>query len=106
LARTDLSDECYAAILTNLFTHESFSGVRAPEGYSFIARASAKNQILWINNAGSLGEKKRDKEGNGREGKRRLIGFVEWLMRILVFLLDSEALSIQRVSPYPVLNYW
>jgi osomolarity two-component system, response regulator SKN7 len=73
LAGMGLSDERYAAILRDLVTQESFSGVGVPEGYSFLAGALGPGM-----NGGLGGEKRGlDEQGDGREGKRGRFEIIE-----------------------------
>ncbi|KAG2063947.1 hypothetical protein BDR04DRAFT_1110846 [Suillus decipiens] len=63
LAGMGLSDERYAAILRDIVTQESFSGVGVPEGFSF--------GLAGALDPGMVGEKRGlDDQGEGREGKR------------------------------------
>ncbi|KAG2366088.1 hypothetical protein BDR07DRAFT_1353095 [Suillus spraguei] len=63
LAGMGLSDERYAAILRDIVTQESFSGVGVPEGFSFGLAGALDPEMV--------GEKRGlDDEGDGREGKR------------------------------------
>ncbi|KAG2121938.1 SKN7, two-component response regulator [Suillus clintonianus] len=73
LAGMGLSDERYAAILRDIVTQESFSGVGVPEGFSF-GLAGALGPGM-----GVMGGEKRglDDEGDGREGKRGRFEIIE-----------------------------
>lgn len=70
LAGMGLSDERYAAILRDLVTQESFSGVGVPEGFSFGLAGALGSE---------MGGEKRglDDEGDGREGKRGRFEIIE-----------------------------
>jgi len=74
LAGMGLSDERYQAILRDLVTQESFSGVGVPEGFSF-SLAGALDPGM----NGVMGGEKRglDDEGEGREGKRGRFEIIE-----------------------------
>lgn len=76
LAGMGLSDERYAAILRDIVTQESFSGVGVPEGYSFLAGALGPGMN---GDMGGLGGEKRglDDQGDGREGKRGRFEIIE-----------------------------
>lgn len=70
LAGMGLSDERYAAILRDIVTQESFSGVGVPEGFSF--------GLAGALGPGMGGEKRGlDDEGDGREGKRGRFEIIE-----------------------------
>ncbi|KAG1840141.1 hypothetical protein F4604DRAFT_2045674, partial [Suillus subluteus] len=70
LAGMGLSDERYAAILRDIVTQESFSGVGVREGFSF--------GLAGALGPGMGGEKRElDDEGDGREGKRALFEIID-----------------------------
>lgn len=70
LAGMGLSDERYAAILRDIVTQESFSGVGVPEGFSF--------GLAGALGPGMGGEKRGlDDEGDAREGKRGRFEIIE-----------------------------
>ncbi|KAG1725717.1 HSF-type DNA-binding-domain-containing protein [Suillus paluster] len=73
LAGMGLSDERYAAILRDIVTQESFSGVGVPEGFSFGLAGPLGPGM------GGLGGEKRglDDEGEVREGKRGRFEIIE-----------------------------
>jgi osomolarity two-component system response regulator SKN7 len=70
LAGMGLSDERYAAILRDIVTQESFSGVGVSEGFSF--------GLAGALGPGMGGEKRElDDGGDGREGKRGRFEIIE-----------------------------
>lgn len=77
LAGMGLSDERYAAILRDIVTQESFSGVGVPEGFSF-GLAGALGPGMNGGMVGMGGEKRGlDDEGEAREGKRGRFEIIE-----------------------------
>ncbi|KAG2135188.1 HSF-type DNA-binding-domain-containing protein [Suillus bovinus] len=70
LAGMGLSDERYAAILRDIVTQESFSGVGVPEGFSFGLAGALGPEM-------GGGKRGLDDESDGREGKRGRFEIIE-----------------------------